>query len=135
MYIKEKQYEYLYGSNQLANAHGYLMKPLLHMLPKPQRKSQKLKVLDLGCGNGSLSSVIAQEGYEVIGMEESPSGIEIARRNFPSCQFIQGSIYDASSELLNHSFDIVMSIEVIEHLFHPRELPRLAKKCLKPGGS
>ncbi|WP_409350545.1 methyltransferase domain-containing protein [Synechocystis salina] len=28
----------------------------------------------------------------------------------------------------------MVSSDVIEHLFYPRELPRFAKKCLKPGG-
>lgn len=129
-----KQYEYLYKDNQLNQSHGFLIKPLLSMLPKSVG-DQKLRVLDLGCGNGSLSSYLTEQGYEVIGMEESPSGVEIARRNFTNCQFIQGSIYSPPQEILNNSFDIVISIEVVEHLFYPKELPRLAKKCLKPNGT
>jgi 2-polyprenyl-3-methyl-5-hydroxy-6-metoxy-1,4-benzoquinol methylase len=133
MSTAENQYEYLYENKQLTDAHSFLMQPLLSMLPKSSG-SQKLRVLDLGCGNGSLSNVLAQHGYEVIGMEESPSGVEIARRNFPDCQFVQGNIYIPPESILNHSFDIVVSVEVIEHLFYPKELPKLAQKCLKPGG-
>ena len=134
MITTTKQYEYLYKDDQLNQSHGVLIKPLLSMLPK-LTDDRKLRVLDLGCGNGSLSNYLTEQGYEVIGMEESPSGVEIARRNFPNCQFIQGSIYSPPQEILNNSFDIVISVEVVEHLFYPKELPRLAKKCLKPDGT
>ena len=88
----------------------------------------------MGCGNGSLSNFLTQKGYDVVGVEESKSGIEIAIKNFPNCQFIQGSIYDLPYHKLGEKFDIIISIEVIEHLFYPKELVRSAKKCLKPGG-
>lgn len=133
MQTETPAYEYRYESSRLPHTHAYISKPLLSMLPKP-KGYEKLRVLDLGCGNGSLSNLIAQQGYEVIGMEESPSGVEIAQRNFSGCHFIQGSIYSPPRIYLDNSFDAVISVEVIEHLFYPKELPRLAKKCLKPGG-
>jgi 2-polyprenyl-3-methyl-5-hydroxy-6-metoxy-1,4-benzoquinol methylase len=129
----KSQYEYAYGDNQLTHAHAYLLKPLLSLMPKSP-SGQKLRVLDLGCGNGSFTNQIAQCGYEVVGVEESPSGIEIARQQFPDCHFLQGSIYDLPPQVLNNSFDIVISVEVVEHLFYPKELPRVARQCLKPSG-
>lgn len=97
-------------------------------------REQKLRVLDLGCGNGSLSNLIAQQGYEVVGVEESELGFKFARLNFPECHFIQASIYDLPYPELKNSFDVVISLEVIEHLLYPKELVRAAKKCLKPNG-
>lgn len=89
-------YQYGYDSAQLGCHHDFLMPPLLSLLAQlPQRK--KLRVLDLGCGNGSLSHAMAQRGYEVVGLEESPSGVAIAQRHFPDCQFIQGSLYSPPS--------------------------------------
>ena len=58
----------------------------------------------------------------------------MANQTFPNCRFIQGSIYDLPYSELGDNFDIVISIEVIEHLFYPKELVRSAKKCLKPNG-
>ncbi len=125
MTLELKKYEYLYQSSTLTNAHGFLTDPLLLMLAeKAQAKAKsgegKLRVLDIGCGNGSLSNVIAQQGYEVVGMEESPSGTEIASKNFPHCQFIQASIYDSPKAELLNAFDVVIAVEVIEHLFYPK---------------
>jgi 2-polyprenyl-3-methyl-5-hydroxy-6-metoxy-1,4-benzoquinol methylase len=109
------------------------LKNNIHII-KYLRRQKPGKILDLGCGNGSLSNVISECGYEVFGMEESPSGVTIASKNFPNCQFIQGSIYNSPPPDLENAFDVVISVEVIEHLFYPSELVRLARKCLKPGG-
>jgi 2-polyprenyl-3-methyl-5-hydroxy-6-metoxy-1,4-benzoquinol methylase len=130
-----KKYEYSYQDSNLTNAHSFLMAPLLSMLPSPTNsQGQKLRVLDLGCGNGSLSHAIAERGYQVVGIEESEQGVSIARNNFPNCHFIQASIYDLPYAELHNSFDVVISIEVIEHLLYPKELVRSAKQCLKRNG-
>ena len=102
------------------------------ILPPPNK--QKPRILDIGCGNGSLSNFLAQQGYEVVGVEESESGVKLANQSFPSCRFIQGSIYDLPYSELGDNFDIVIAVEVIEHLFYPKELVRSSKKCLKPNG-
>jgi 2-polyprenyl-3-methyl-5-hydroxy-6-metoxy-1,4-benzoquinol methylase len=129
------QYEYSYLDSNPVHHHAYLMPPLLELLSQAKLSSQaKLRVLDLGCGNGSLSHLIAQQGYEVVGVEDSESGINFARQSFPDCHFIQASIYDLPYAELENSFDIVLSVEVIEHLLYPKELVRAAKKCLKPNG-
>jgi len=128
--------EYSYSSSNPGHHHAYLISPLLEIISKQILPSQqRLRVLDLGCGNGSLSNLIAQQGHEVVGAEESESGIKAARLSFPNSNFIQASIYDLPYSELANSFDIVISIEVIEHLLYPKELLRAAKKCLKPSGS
>lgn len=130
-----RQYEYGYKDSSLTNAHSFLMSPLLSLLSENDKsKARKLRVLDLGCGNGSLSHVIAQQGYEVVGIDDSKQGITIASQNFPDCHFIQASIYDLPQNELKKSFDIVISVEVIEHLLYPKELVKSAKEYLKPNG-
>ena len=88
----------------------------------------------MGCGNGSLSNIIAQQGYEVVGVEESASGVKLASQSYPDCHFIGASISALPYAELENSVDVVLSTEVIEHLLYPRELLRDAKKCRKPNG-
>jgi 2-polyprenyl-3-methyl-5-hydroxy-6-metoxy-1,4-benzoquinol methylase len=129
------QYQYAYLDGESSHHHAYLLPPLLEMLSQIKRSGQQtLRVLDLGCGNGSLSHRLAQEGYEVVGVEDSEQGVAFARQSFPDCHFIHASIYELPYAELENSFDIVISAEVIEHLLYPRELVRAAKKCLKPNG-
>ena len=133
--LQNKDYEYTWQDSSLTNAHSFLLVPLLSMLPPPvSDDGTPIKILDLGCGNGSVSNVLAQKGYQVLGIEESSQGITNARQSFPKCEFMQASIYDLPYDQLTHSFDIVISVEVVEHLFYPKELAKSARKCLKPGG-
>ncbi len=129
-------HEYTYTNSESGHHHNYLLPPLLKLLSNiKQDKSKKLRVLDIGCGNGSLSNLIAKQGYEVVGVEDSPSGVAEANKNFPECKFIHASVYDLPYSDLGGDFDIVISAEVIEHLFYPSELIKSAKKCLKPNGT
>ncbi len=128
-------YGFSYADYAFSHHHAYLWLPLLKLISEHKTNSStKLRVLDLGCGNGSLSQEIAQQGYEVVGVDESVSEILFAHQNFPKCSFIQGSIYNLPYADLGGRFDIVIAAEVIEHLLYPRELVRTAIKCLKPGG-
>lgn len=130
-----RNYEYTYQDSDSSHHHAYLMSPLLELLSQNTSTNQKkLRILDLGCGNGSLSHLIAQQGHEVVGVEESESGVRFARHTFPTCRFVQGSIYNLPDVELKNSFDFVVSCEVIEHLLYPRELVRAAKKCLRTNG-
>lgn len=130
------KHDYGYSNSNAGHHHAYLLPVLLPMLHTQTERgnAQKLRVLDLGCGNGSLSNAIAQNGYEVVGVEESDSGFKFACQSYLDCQFIQASIYDLPYSQLVDAFDIVISSEVIEHLFYPKELLKNAKKCLKPNG-
>jgi 2-polyprenyl-3-methyl-5-hydroxy-6-metoxy-1,4-benzoquinol methylase len=131
------EYEYSYQDNKAGHHHKYLIKPLLEMIAEispPPEKSAKLRILDVGCGNGSLSNLIAEQGYEVTGLEESESGVKLANQNFPNCRFVQGSIYNLPYSEIEDEFDIIISSEVIEHLFFPKELVRNTKQLLKPNG-
>ncbi len=131
------QYEYRYQSTNQSHHHIYLIKPLIEMISEYSDRienQQKLRILDIGCGNGSLSKLIAQHGYEVVGIEESESGVKFASQTFPDCHFIQGTIYNLPYAEIGEKFDIVIAAEVIEHLFYPKELIRNGKECLKPNG-
>ncbi|WP_035990484.1 class I SAM-dependent methyltransferase [Leptolyngbya sp. KIOST-1] len=129
-------YEYAYQSPTSEHHHHYLAPPVLQVLTDlQQNNAEPLKLLDLGCGNGSFSSFLAGQGFVVTGIEESASGIAQAQQAYPNCQFHQGSIYDLDFTDLSQAFDVVFSAEVIEHLFYPKELVRVAKQCLRPGGT
>lgn len=92
------------------------------------------RVLDLGCGNGAMMAALAGAGFQVSGCDPSESGLEFARRSLPDANIKVMGVYDDPSELGEADFDVVVSAEVVEHLFSPRALPRFARQVLKPGG-
>jgi 2-polyprenyl-3-methyl-5-hydroxy-6-metoxy-1,4-benzoquinol methylase len=93
------------------------------------------RVCDLGCGNGFMAGHLAGLGYEVTGVDASESGIAIARAHFPQATFIKATIDSTlrSSQALE-AFDLVVSSDVIEHLYRPSDLIEAAVSLLKPNG-
>ena len=120
-----------YLNTNLGHHYGYLMPMLAKILPPPNKS---IKILDLGCGNGSFTQYLSQQGFEAVGIDPSESGIALAQKNFPDAKFIQGDIYNLPFDRLDHEFDYIISIDVIEHLYLPRIMPQVAKRCLKPNG-
>jgi 2-polyprenyl-3-methyl-5-hydroxy-6-metoxy-1,4-benzoquinol methylase len=93
------------------------------------------RVLDIGCGNGNLCAAFQRQGCQAVGIDLSESGIALARQHFPDCRFELLGVGEMTLDRLGESpFDIVVSTEVIEHLYAPRVLPRAAFAALKPGG-
>ena len=87
-------------------------------------------VLDAGCGNGNLAADLALAGFEVIGVDGDPKGVEIARAAYPGLDVRVGLFEDEPPG----AFDCVTSTEVVEHLYSPHLLASFCFKALKPGG-
>ena len=109
--------------------HAYVLPALLKALSSQKGK----RVLDLGSGNGNLANQLWKAGYHVTGAEPSPESVKIASDNFPGVRFYEGSAYDDLAARLGR-FDVVVSIDVIEHLFAPRVFAKTAKALIEPGG-
>lgn len=74
-------------------------------------------------------------GHTVTGIDASQSGIDTARRREPRATFHRRNIYDPTPEEWVGQFDVVVSLETIEHLQFPAVLVERAREALRPGGS
>ncbi len=120
--------EYEYHSEELDHTQQYIYEPIIQTLGG--RKN--LKVLDLGCGNGSLANKLIELGYDVYGVDASISGIEIAKKKNPNrffCFNLTSSTIPI--ELSSINFDIIISTEVIEHVYSPKAFMQLCGTILK----
>jgi len=88
-------------------------------------------ICDLGCGNGHISGRLAALGYHVTGVDASESGIQIARRTYRDVEFVHALI---DGDLNIGQFDLVISSDVIEHLYRPSDLLEATSSLVKPGG-
>jgi 2-polyprenyl-3-methyl-5-hydroxy-6-metoxy-1,4-benzoquinol methylase len=124
--------EYRYEGNASNPSHGYLCPAIereLSVLPEGAR------VLDIGCGNGSLTAAWAKSEWEVTGIDLSESGIAYAKASYPNIAFHRKPV---GPELVEHfgegCFDAIVSAEVVEHLYAPRDLVQSSFRLLKEGG-
>jgi ubiquinone/menaquinone biosynthesis C-methylase UbiE len=94
-----------------------------------------LRVLDVACGVGYGSQLLAQRGAAAVtGMDISADAIACARKQFahPHVEFITG---DATSLVgIGRPFDAAVSFETIEHLSDPESLLREVRRVLTPAG-
>jgi 2-polyprenyl-3-methyl-5-hydroxy-6-metoxy-1,4-benzoquinol methylase len=122
--------EFIWDTDELTGVHRYISKPIIRHL----HEHGATDVLDLGCGNGSFTSLLAASGFTMTGLDHSSTGIQIARTKHSQVRFAQHDVTLPLPEAYRRKFDAVVSAEVIEHLLLPRLLLQNALSALKPGG-
>ncbi len=127
-----ESYRYEHAGHAPSNA--YTLPVLLKVCPNLGPQS---RVLDIGCGNGYVTSSIAKKkGCTVVGIDLSTYGIRIARESCPTGRF---EVLAANSTLLENlheePFDVVYSFEVIEHLYDPGNFMAGCFAATKSGGT
>jgi 2-polyprenyl-6-hydroxyphenyl methylase/3-demethylubiquinone-9 3-methyltransferase len=95
-----------------------------------------LRVLDIGCGGGLLAEPVARMGASVVGADASETNIGIARTHAEQSG-VEVDYRAITAEELNsdgEKFDIVLNMEVVEHV---SDVPFFIETCaemVKPGG-
>lgn len=95
-----------------------------------------LRILDIGCGGGLMSEALARLGAKVVGVDASPGNVAAARLHAQA----QGVLVDyrlgEPSEVLSSDdvFDVVLALEVVEHVSDVPAFLATAASCLAPGG-
>jgi 2-polyprenyl-6-hydroxyphenyl methylase / 3-demethylubiquinone-9 3-methyltransferase len=89
--------------------------------------------LDVGCGAGLLTEPLARLGAKVTGIDASPEVIAVAREHAAAMRLeIDYRVGDVQA--LEGEFDLVTSMEVIEHVADPSAFVKALAKRLAPGG-
>ncbi|MCS6960284.1 MAG: methyltransferase domain-containing protein [Pseudanabaenaceae cyanobacterium SKYGB_i_bin29] len=94
------------------------------------------KLLDVGCGIGGSSRILARDyGYEVTGISISPKQIARAKELTPPDLSVQFVVDDAMAmSFPDNTFDVVWCIEAGPHMPDKQQFARELMRVLKPGG-
>eukprot|EP01017_Pseudomicrothorax_dubius_P046523 TRINITY_DN8204_c0_g1_i1.p1 TRINITY_DN8204_c0_g1~~TRINITY_DN8204_c0_g1_i1.p1 ORF type:complete len:292 (-),score=54.18 TRINITY_DN8204_c0_g1_i1:20-796(-) len=98
------------------------------------------KIIDIGCGGGLSTESFARLGANVVGIDVTPTSIEIAKAHLQEdssikdlVEYIQTSV-EEYSETKPSAFDILTAFEVIEHVANVDSFVAGCLKLVKPGG-
>lgn len=95
------------------------------------------RVLDIGCGDGSISLPLLPRSKKITLLDVSSSMLAIARTNIPAdrtddVELINASFLNANLE--SQSFDLILCIGVLAHVDSPADLVSALARIAKPGG-
>lgn len=103
----------------------------LKILSAVQKLKPKGNVLEIGSGNGFLLNLFKENGYQCTGIEPSPKASEYAK-NTLNLNIL--NTFLTKDTFAENSFDVVLLMDVLEHIYRPIELFNQCNKILKKGG-
>lgn len=104
--------------------------------PRSVRSLEGLSILDVGCGGGVLSEPLARLGARVTGLDPAPTNIAVAKLHAERA----GVEVDYRNETVEavvargETFDMVLAMEVVEHVADVDAFVSACAKAVKPGG-
>jgi 2-polyprenyl-6-hydroxyphenyl methylase/3-demethylubiquinone-9 3-methyltransferase len=104
--------------------------------PKRLDSLAGLRILDIGCGGGILSEPLARIGAAVVGADPSEENIAAAQRHAAQSGLAvdyRATTAEALAEA-GETFDVVLAMEVVEHVTDVGMFVDLAAAMVKPGG-
>ncbi len=104
--------------------------------PSLEQPLSGLAMVDIGCGGGILSESMATLGASVTGIDVVAKSLQVAKRHAESQSLKIDYLESTAAEMANSGlqFDVVLNMEVVEHVL---ELPEFIRDCaqlLKPEG-
>ena len=95
-----------------------------------------LRLLDIGCGGGLLSEPMARLGADVVGADAAERNIPVAQVHAEQSGLKIDYRHTTAEALAEagEQFDVVLNMEVVEHVASPIDYLTACRKLLKPGG-
>ena len=120
---------YGWSSSDAEHSHKYLLPVVLKQLNKYAVE----ELLDIGTGNGATIPFWQKNGFKVSAMEPDKIGFEFANKHSGADVRLLGC-GDPIPSAWQSKFSCIISLEVIEHMFDPKQLADTSREVLGVGG-
>lgn len=100
------------------------------------RPFEGLRILDIGCGGGLIAEPMARLGAKVVGADAAEGNIAVAALHAEQ-QGLEINYRATTAEELAGSgekFDVVLALEIVEHVADPADFVATCRDLLRPGG-
>lgn len=94
---------------------------------------QDLSVIDIGCGGGLLSVPMARMGAHVTGVDATLENIEVAKLHAELMNLDVQYVHSSAEEMVGE-YDVVLAMEIIEHVTDVQSFIASCSRLVKPGG-
>lgn len=107
----------------------------IYYLDQKLNNVEKKSFLDIGCGEGFALNFFDKKGYQVTGLDLNKYACENQNKRI-SDKIILGDLYRSMDKLINNGskFDLIVCMNVLEHVLWPNELIKKAKSLLTTNG-
>ncbi|MEO0291987.1 MAG: class I SAM-dependent methyltransferase [candidate division WOR-3 bacterium] len=97
-------------------------------------KNKKLKILDIGCGEGHFLYLAQKNGFEVVGIDINEKAIKVAKEKFGIKRVYPFDLSEFIKNFPEEKFDIICAFHLIEHLEDPISFLFKVREILKEKG-
>ena len=138
---KYKLTKIIYKHFGTLDLHSHIrLKPVFTYLSKRLKLDQNLSILEIGCGGGVIPFQLLEEGYKFnyLGIDKEAESINSANKILEkyteqSVSFISENVENLQNEIRLDYYEIILLVDIIEHLDNANELLQKIFKRIKPG--
>lgn len=122
--IYEKFHKHIRLQNKVVTKGNFTYKEIIRVLNNIFPLLVGRKVLDIGCGSGSLTFYIAKQGFKVLGLDISQKAVKCCKLNARFLNLVEKTHFEVANfpeKFPKGKFDLVICSEIVEHIKNDNE--------------